>query len=291
MKAKQAKKLVGGRRLNRSYGGDAFIITLLTLFGIFFAFPLVYSINNALKPLNEIFLFPPNIFVRRPTLNNFQDLFIIMSQSWVTFSRYIFNTVFITAVGTAGLILFASMGAFVVSKYRFPGSRVFFKGVTIALMFSGYVTMIPNYLVLAKLGMVNTYLSVIVPAFAFPMGFFLLKQFMDTIPDTLLEAAKIDGAKEFGIFIWIIMPMVKPAWLTVMIFSVQQLWNIIPSHVIYSEELKTLPYALSQILITGYARAGVGAAVTVFVMIVPIVIFVLCQSNVLQTMASSGIKE
>jgi ABC-type glycerol-3-phosphate transport system permease component len=158
-------------------------------------------------------------------------------------------------------------------------------------MFSAYVRAIPNYLVMAKLGWVDTYLAVIIPAFAMPMGFFLLKQFIDTIPDTLLEAAKIDGAKEFGIFVWIIMPMIKPAWLTVMIFSVQSLWNERASTFIYSEELKTLPYALSQIVTTGIARSGVGAAVGLFIMIVPIVMFIFAQSNVLQTMASSGIKE
>ena len=288
---KKPKKLVGGRRLNRSYGGDAFIFTILIVFGAFFAYPLVYAINNAFKPMNEIFLFPPRLWVRRPTMNNFQDLFIIMSKSWVTFSRYIFNTVFITAVGTAGLILFASMGAFVVSKYKFPGAKIFFQGVIITLMFSGYVTAIPNYLVMTRLGWVDTYLSVIVPAFAMPMGFFLLKQFIDTIPDTLLEAAKVDGAKEFRIFVWIILPMIKPAWLTVMIFSVQNLWNARASNFIYSEQLKTLPFALSQIIAGGIARAGVGAAVTLFMMIVPLAVFILTQSNVLQTMANSGIKE
>jgi len=288
---KKAKKLIGGRRLNRSFGGDAFIIAILTVFGLFFAYPLVFAINNAFKPMNEIFLFPPRLFVQRPTMNNFQDLFILMSKSWVTFSRYIFNTVFITVVGTAGLIIIASMGAFVVSKYKFPGSRIFFQGVIITLMFSGYVTAIPNYLVMARLGWVDTYLSVIVPAFAMPMGFFLLKQFIDTIPDTLLEAAKVDGAKEFRIFIWIILPMIKPAWLTVMIFSVQNLWNARASNFIYSEQLKTLPYALGQIITAGIARAGVGAAVTLFVMIVPLVMFIFAQSNVLQTMANSGIKE
>jgi ABC-type glycerol-3-phosphate transport system permease component len=288
---KKMKKLIGGRRLNRSYGGDVFIFTLLTVFGLFFAFPLVFNINHAFKPLNEIFLFPPNVFVRRPTMNNFQDLFIIMSKSWVTFSRYIFNTLFVTVAGTAGLIIVAAMGAFVVSKYKFPGAKVFFSGVIITLMFSGYVTAIPNYLVMARLGWVDTYLSIIVPAFAMPMGFFLLKQFIDTIPDTLLEAAKVDGAKEFGIFAWIVLPMIKPAWLTVMIFSVQGLWNARASNFIYSEELKTLPYALSQVITTGVARAGVGAAVGLFVMIVPLICFIMAQSNVLQTMASSGIKE
>jgi ABC-type glycerol-3-phosphate transport system permease component len=288
---KKKKKLTGGRRLNRSYGGDAFIFTMLTVFGLFFAYPLVYAINNAFKPLNEIFLFPPRLWVRQPTMNNFQDLFIIMSKSWVTFSRYIFNTVLITAVGTGGLIIVASMGAFVVSKYRFPGAKLFFNVVIVTLMFSGYVTAIPNYLVMTKLGWVDTYLSVIVPAFAMPMGFFLLKQFVDTIPDTLLEAAKVDGAKEWRIFLWIILPMIKPAWLTVMIFSVQNLWNARASNFIYSEQLKTLPYALSQIISSGIARAGVGAAVTLFVMVVPLVMFIFAQSNILQTMASSGIKE
>jgi len=289
--SKKPKKLVGGKRLNRSYGGDAFIIAILTVFGLFFAYPLVFAINNAFKPLNEIFRFPPTLFVKRPTINNFQDLFILMSKSWVTFSRYIFNTVFITVVGTIGLIIVASMGAFVVSKYKFPGAKIFFNGVIITLMFSGYVTAIPNYLVMAKLGWVDTYLSVIVPAFAMPMGFFLLKQFIDTIPDTLLEAAKVDGAKEFRIFYSIVLPMIKPAWLTVMIFSVQNLWNARASNYIYSEQLKTLPYSLGQIITGGIARAGVGAAVTLFVMIVPLVMFIFAQSNVLQTMANSGIKE
>jgi len=288
---KKQKKLKGGRRLNRSYGGDAFIYVMLAAFGLFFIFPLVFSINHAFKPLNEIFLFPPNIFVRRPTINNFQDLFVIMSKSWVTFSRYIFNTVFVTAVGTAGLIIIASMGAFVVSKFKFPGAKLFFSGVIITLMFSGYVTAIPNYLVMAKLHWVDTYLAVIVPAFAMPMGFFLLKQFIDTIPDTLLEAATVDGAKEWGIFMWIVLPMIKPAWLTVMIFSVQSLWNARASNFIYSEELKTLPYALSQIITAGVARAGVGAAIGLFIMIVPLLMFIFAQSNVLQTMANSGIKE
>lgn len=281
----------GRRMANRSRSGDIFIMAILTLFGLFFAYPLVYAINNAFKPLNEIFLFPPRLFVRQPTLNNFQDLFIIMSKSWVPFSRYIFNTVFITLVGTFGHIIIASMGAYVISKYKFPGSRLFFVLVTTTLMFSGYVTAIPNYLVMTKLGWVDTYLSVIIPAFAMPLGFFLLKQFIDTIPNALIEAAKIDGAKEGRIFFQLIMPMIKPAWLTVMIFCVQNLWNARASNFIYSEELKTLPYALAQIIGGGVARAGVGAAVTLFVMIVPLVTFILSQGNVLQTMANSGIKE
>lgn len=285
------KKNRNVRKPNRSRGGDLFILSILVLFGMFFAYPLVFAINNAFKPLNEIFLFPPRLFVQQPTMANFQDLFVIMGQSWVPFSRYMFNTIFITFVGTVGHLLVASMGAYVISKYTFPGSRMFFKVVIITLMFSGHVTAIPNFLILAQLGWIDTYLAVIIPAFAMPMGFFLMKQFMDTIPNTLIEAAKIDGANEGRIYLTIVMPLVKPAWLTGMIFSVQALWNTTAGNLIYTEQLKTLPFALQQIVGGGIARAGVGAAVTLFMMIVPLTLFIVAQSNILKTMASSGIKE
>lgn len=279
------------RQPNRSRGGDIAIYIMLLLFGIFMALPLVYAINNAFKPLDEIFRYPPKFFVQNPTMTNFQDLFIIMSKSWVPFSRYIFNTVFLTFAGTAGHLLVASMGAYVLAKYVFPGSRWFFNVVITALMFTGYVTQIPSYLIMTKLHWVDTYWAVIIPAFASPMGLFLMKQFMESIPDALIEAAKIDGAKEWRIYSRIVMPMVKPAWLTLIIFSVQNLWNTTASTYIYSEELKTLPYALQQIINGGVKRAGVGSAVTLFMMIVPITIFVLSESNIIETMASSGIKD
>lgn len=255
------------------------------------AFPLVYAISSAFKPLDEIFAYPPKFFVRNPTLDNFSDLMIIMSESWVPFSRYIFNTVFITVVGTAGHLIIASMGAYVLAKYEFPGSKMFFSLVVTALMFNGYVTAIPNYLLISKLGLVDTHWAIIIPAFASPMGLFLMKQFMEGIPMALIEAAKIDGAKEWRIFIRIVMPMVKPAWLTLIIFSVQGLWNNKGSTFIFSEELKTLPYALQQIINGGVSRAGVGSAVTLVMMIVPLLTFILSESNIIETMASSGIKD
>ena len=279
------------KRPNRSKMGDIGVYAVLIFFAIFMAFPLVYAINSAFKPLDEIFIYPPRVFVKNPTFDNFQDLFVIMGKSWVPFLRYTYNTVFITAVGTGGHLLIASMGAYVLAKYRFPGSNFFFKVVITALMFNGYVTAIPNYLVMSKIGWVDTVWAIIVPAFAAPMGLFLMKQFMEGIPDALLEAAKIDGASEWRIFNKIVMPMVKPAWLTLIIFSVQNLWNTKASNFIYSEELKTLPYALQQIISGGVARAGVGSAVTLVMMIVPITIFILSQSNIIETMASSGIKD
>ncbi len=288
---KKKKFRLKRRQPGRSRGGDLGVYIILTLFGVMFAIPLVMAVCQAFKPLDELYKFPQTIFVYNPTLNNFKDLFVIMGQSWVPFSRYIFNTVFITAVGTAGRLLIASMGAYVLAKYDFPGGRKLFAMITTAIMFNGYVTDIPRYLVISGFGWIDTFLAPIIPALAAPMGLFLMKQFMEGIPDSLLEAAKIDGAKEWGIFTKIVMPNVKPAWLTLIIFAVQELWNNPQSTYIYSEELKTLPYALSQITAGGVARAGAGAAVGLFMMIVPIGIFIFSESNILETMASSGIKE
>ncbi|MCL1885089.1 MAG: carbohydrate ABC transporter permease [Defluviitaleaceae bacterium] len=283
------------RKPNRSLGGDIFIWFILTVFGIFFVFPLVFAINNAFKPLDEIFIFPPNLWVINPTMGNLQDLFIIMSRSWVTFTRYVFNTVFITAAGTLGHLLFASMGAYAVSKYEFPGSKFFFNLIITTLMFNGFVMQIPNFLILAQLGWIDTYWAVVIPAFGMPLGFFLLKQFMDTVPISLVESAKIDGAGEWMIYSRIIMPLVKPALLTAMVFSIQALWNNPQALLIHTEQLKTLPLAISQIIGSPHApnvaRAGVNAAGILVMMIVPILIFVTTQSNILKTMASSGIKE
>ena len=284
------------RRPNRSRAGDIFIICILAIFGAFFAFPLVFVINNAFKPLNELFLFPPRLFVINPTMNNLQDLFILMSRSWVPFSRYLFNTIFITATGTIGHLLIASMGAYALSKYVFPGSKAFFGLVITTLMFTGHVLAIPNFLVLAQLGWIDTYRAVIIPAFAFPLGFFLLKQFIDTVPMTLIEAAKIDGATEWYVYSRIVMPLVKPALLTGMIFSVQALWNNPQHTLIHTEQLKPLPFALQHIMgatpgAANIAHAGVAAAVTLVMIIVPILLFVVAQSNILNTMANSGIKE
>ena len=285
------KKIVKRRKPNRSVVGDVVIYFLLFLIALAMVFPLVFAVSSALKPLDELFLFPPKVFAQNPTMDNFQDLFVTMGKSWVTFSRYIFNTVFITVVGTAGHLIIASMGAFVLAKYEFPGSKLFFSIVVTALMFKGYVTAIPNYLMISKLGWIDTYWAIIVPAFAAPMGLFLMKQFMEGLPMSLVEAAMIDGASRWKIFIQIIMPNVKPAWLTLIIFSVQNLWNNKAATFIYSEEKKTLVYALQQIQSGGIARTGQAAAVTVVVMVVPILIFVLSESQILETMASSGLKD
>ena len=288
---RQHKKLIKRRKPHRSVWGDILLYFFLLLVAMVMVFPIVYAVSSALKPLDELFMFPPRIFAQNPTLDNFSDLFVTMGKSWVTFSRYLFNTVFITGVGTAGHLIIASMAAFVLAKYDFPGGKTFFRLVTVAMMFSGYVTAIPNYLIINALGWVDTYWAIIIPAFASPMGLFLMKQFMEGLPTSLIEAAKIDGASEWKVFADIVMPNVKPAWMTLIIFSVQALWNNKAATFIYSEERKTLVYALQQIQSGGIARTGQGAAVLVVVMIVPIAIFIFSESQILETMASSGLKD
>ncbi|MBT9138116.1 MAG: L-arabinose transport system permease protein AraQ [Syntrophomonadaceae bacterium] len=281
------------KRITRSTGGDLLILMLLAFGGIFMALPMAFAVSNAFKPLNELFLFPPQFFVRHPTLDNFHDLFVLMSDSWVPFSRYVFNTVFITLAGTAGHVVVASMGAYVLAKHKFPGSEPFFKIVILSLMFAPQITAIPNYVTMSLLGWIDSHKSVIIPAWAASLGLFLMKQFIEQmVPDSILESARIDGASEWHIFWRMVMPIVKPAWLTLIILSFQGLWGATGGNFIYSEVLRTLPFALS--LITAgapIARAGVGAAVALIMMVIPIGVFVFNQSKVVQTMGTSGLKE
>lgn len=282
-----------GIQLNRRIFGEILNVVALGLFGLVFILPIVYTICNAFKPSDELFLFPPKLFPQRPTLENFSDLSALMGESWVPFSRYVFNTILITAAGTAAHVIFASMAAYVLGKYEFPGSKAFFAMVTAALMFSPIVTSVPNMLIMSGLGWMDTYWAVIIPAIGQPLGLFLMKQFMETLPDSILEAALIDGARQPRIFFKIVMPAMKPAWLTLIIFSAQNLWNTGGNIGFYirSEELKNLPYALNSILTGGVARAGAGSAVGLLLISVPIIIFILAQSNIIDTMTTSGMKE
>ena len=278
--------------LNRSAGGDAGITFMLTILGVIMFFPMYYVVIQSLKPLDELFMFPPRFYVMKPTFDNFADLFTLMGDSWVPFSRYIFNTVFITICGTLGNLVFASMAAYSLAKLRFPGRNAIFQLIVMSLMFHSTVNQVTHFIILSAFGWVDTYLSIVVPSMASTMGLYLMKQFMESsVPDTVLESARLDGASEFRTFLIIAMPMVKPAWLTLMIECFKGLWNSGSSIYIHSEELKTFNYAIGQIISGGIARSGAGAASIVIMMIVPIGIFVLNQSKIIETMGSSGMKD
>jgi ABC-type glycerol-3-phosphate transport system permease component len=276
-------------RLNRVL----FYIAMAGLVG-FTALPIVYMVSTAFKPLDELFLYPPRFFVQKPTLRNFFDLLTATDSSIVPFTRYIFNSVFISAAIVVGTLVICSLGAFVLSKFKLPGANALFAIIISALMFSPQVTQIPTYMVISNLGMLDTYWALILPKLAVAYNIFLMKQFIDQIPDPLLEAAHIDGASEWKVFWRIIMPVCKPAWSTLIIFSFIANWNDYFSPLVFttSEAMKTLPLAL-QTIAGGpgvVARSGALAAGTFLITLPPILIFLAFQKMVMNTMVHSGIK-
>ncbi len=278
--------------LNRSRGGDVGIAIFLILMGAFLFLPMLYTILQSLKPLDELWMFPPRFYVISPTLKNFKDLYMLMSDSWVPFSRYIFNTVFISVAGTVGNLLFSSMCAYALAKIKFPGSKGIFKLIVASLMFHTTVSAIANYITLSTLRWIDTYLAIIIPAWGSTLGLYLMKQFMESsVNNAVLESARIDGAGEWRTFWTIAMPMVKPAWLTLIVYSFQHLWNAGTSIYIQSEQLKSFNYAVTQLVNDGISRQGASAASTVIMMMVPILVFVITQSNIIETMGSSGMKD
>ena len=278
--------------LSRSAGGDAGITFLLVILGVFMFLPMVYAISQSLKPLDELWMYPPRFFAKNPVLTNFRDLFMLMNTSWVPFSRYIFNTILISVGGTFGHLFLASLCAYALAKIKFPGARVMFQTVQTSLMFHSTITAVCSFMIMSAFRMIDTLWAVIVPAWASTLGLYLMKQFMDTnVHDTVLESARLDGARELHIWWTIAMPMVKPAWLTLIIYSFQGLWNSGSSIYIYSEQWKSFNYAIGQITAGGIRRAGASAAAMVLMMAVPIIVFVVSQSNIIETMGSSGMKD
>ena len=278
--------------LARSAGGDAGISFILIILGLFMFLPMYYVIIQSLKPLDELWMYPPRFYVMAPTFKNYRDLFTLMNISWVPFSRYIFNTVFTSVAGTFGHLLLASMAAYALAKIKFPGRNAMFQMVQMSLMFNATVTAITQFILMSALGWLDSYLAIIVPAWCSSLGLYLMKQFMDTnVNDSVLESARLDGAGEFKTFWVIAMPMVKPAWLTLIIYSFQGLWNAGASMYIYSEQYKSFNYAIGQILAGGIKRQGAAGAAQVIMMLVPISVFVISQSNIIETMGSSGMKD
>lgn len=278
--------------MNRSRAGNVMVWIVLIVAGLFMSIPLVYAVVSSLKPFEEIFIFPPKLYVVNPTLDNYKNLFSLSEDLVVPFSRYLFNSFFI-AVGTTVLqIVFASMAAYPLAKGNFPGKNVIFNTIVFSLMFVSQVTFLPQYIIMAKLNLLNTYWSLLLPTIGSSMGLFLMKQFMEQIPLAIIESARLDGASEARIVFSLVFPNVKPAWLTLAIFTFQGMWNTSGSSYIFDEDLKLLPMALSQITSSNAtARMGVGMATTVILMIPPILFFILSQSNVVKTMAFAGIKE
>jgi len=280
------------KRFTRSSFGNFIFFTILIAAGLFTILPLIYSVITSFKPLSELLAFPPKFYVVRPTFKNYSILPELLSNLDVPFSRYIFNTIFLSIIITLLYTLIASASAFVMCQVKNRWTKLLFALVQFSLLYNATTLSIPRYIIFSKMGVIDTYLAYILPMLPSTMGVFLIKQYMDgAIPDALIEASRIDGANVVRIFWQVVMPLVKPAWMTLILFSFRDAWAIQPDGTIFSESLKTLPNIMSQITSSGIARSGSAMAATVLLMITPILVYMVTQSNVLETMSSAGIKE
>ncbi|WP_413303275.1 carbohydrate ABC transporter permease [Bacillus sp. 1P10SD] len=270
----------------------AFLIPL----ALFMALPIIFIFFHAFKPIDELFAYPPRFFVEKPTLQNFSDLFGQANESGIPMSRYLFNSIVITLIVVVVTIVISTMAGYALSKKDFKMKKVIFEINTLALMFVPAAVAIPRYLLIEKLGLINTFLVHIVPLLAMPIGLFLVKQFIDQIPNELIEAAKLDGASDFHIFTKIILPLVKPAIATIAILSFQLVWNSVESSTLYvnDEGLKTFAFYMStltsQVSGNNVAGSGMAAAASLIMFVPNLIIFIILQSQVMNTMAHSGIK-
>lgn len=285
------KDAFAAKRHARSVWGNILTWFIILLIGFFLALPLIYSVASSLKPYNEIYIFPPKILVSDPTFDNFIDLFNLCSNLTIPFSRYLFNSLLITFVVTVLQIVISSMCAYPLAKNKFPGSKMIFSVMVTSLLFVSAVTFLPQYMIVSKLKLLNTVFAMILPAISGTFGVFLMKQFMEGVPDSIIEAARIDGCSEYTVFWRIMMPNVRPAWLTLTVFSFQGIWNSGGQQFVFRDDLRTLPVIIQQLTNAGYARVGVSAASTVFLMLPPIILFIIVQSQVVETMAHAAIKE
>jgi ABC-type glycerol-3-phosphate transport system permease component len=286
-----------GTKINPSKSDISHIkfYAILIPMAILMTLPIIYLISTAFKPMDELFAYPPRFFVRNPTLENFEDLGYVMTMSGIPLSRYMFNSVFSSFLIVAGTLLISVYAAYILSKKDFKSKKLLFSINTLSLMFVPVAVRIPRYLIIEKSGLLDTLVILILPMLAMPVGLFLIKQFMDQVPDAVLEAARIDGANDFRMLHKIIIPMIKPAIVTVAILAFQVSWNTADASMFYvnSESLKTFAYYMAAIsTATGNSVAGQGiAAAGALVLFIPnLVIFIIMQSNVVNTMAHSGIK-
>ncbi len=279
------------RQAGKKHGGTIAIGLFLFILGLFMLLPIYLTIVMSVKPVEELFIFPPQMYTLRPTLDNFSDMFEALRSNRVPFSRYVFNSVAVTVSVTFLQCVFSSMAAFVLAKCKFPFSKFINGLIVTSLLYQNNVIYIMQYIVMSEMGIIDTPLALIFPAVASPMGLFLMRQSISTIPDSMIEAAKVDGAGLFRICWQIVMPNQKPALMTLIIFAFQGAWNIQAGSVVFQEQYKTLPTVVSQAASSGLARAGVAMAAAVFMLIPPIIVFMLAQKQVIETMAHSGIKD
>lgn len=284
-------KHINPQRFDR---GQIKILLFLLPLTVFMALPIVFIVNHAFKPMEELFAFPPTFFVRHPTLDNFTRLVKFSRTSGVPLSRYLFNSLAVTVITVVLSLLLTTLSAFALSKIRFRGREMMLKINQLAIMFVATAVLIPRYLVICGLGLIDTVWAHVLPLLAMPVALFLVKQFTDQVPDSLIEAAHLDGANDLQVYWNIVLPIIRPAIATAMVLVFQQVWTNMEtsSYFTNDESMKTLTFYMNTLVNANNTVAGQGvAAAASLIMFVPnLVLFILCQSSVMNTMATSGIK-
>ena len=287
---------IQGKKMNptRFHKSQLKFYAILIPMAIVMGLPIVYIFSQALKPLDELFIYPPKFFAQKPSLDNFKKLIESMLGSEVPIYRYFFNSILSTLLTVICTIFITAFAGYALSKKDFKAKGLIFEINTAALMFVGAAVKIPKYLVIYYSGLIDNFWVHIIPGLAMPVGLFLVKQFMDQIPDALIEAARIDGAKDFQIFMKVIMPLSKSSLATVVILTFQAAWNAIEASELYlnADNMKTFAYYMTTLTTTGNDVVGIGqAAAATLIMFIPnLIIFIFMQKNVMSTMAHSGIK-
>lgn len=296
MRVKRRKKgNFQGSRINPrffSFGQVKFYLILIPL-AMFMILPVIMILNRAFMPLGELFAFPPHIWVHNPTLNNFKSLFALSSTTGVPLLRYLLNSVIVTVLTMLLNLVITILGAYTFSKKNFKGKAALFEINQLALMFVPTAVAISRYMVIVELKLTDTWLVHVLPLAAMPVGLFLVKQFTDQIPDALIEAAVMDGAREMTIIRKIIVPLIRPALATSIVLTFQQVWMAVEAsnNYVNDDSMRTLAYYLNSLSTNNtVAAAGMTAAASVILFVPNLIIFICMQSQVMNTMSHSGIK-
>jgi len=268
--------------------GKWWLYVLLTVAVVVVAAPFVWMVLGSLKPTTELRQVPPTWWPENPSLDNYSQLF-----SRLSFGTYFANSAIVAVVVTAGNLLFCSMLGYALAMLEFRGKKLVFVAVLATLMIPGVVTFVPLFVLVANAGLVDTLPGLMLPFLAAPFGVFLMRQFISTLPDELIQAARIDGAGELRIFFSIILPLCGPALATLGILTFLGSWNnfLWPLVVAQTEDKYTLPVALALYAVGQNAtQYGLLLAGSVVVVLPVLAIFLALQRHIMQGIAMTGIK-
>lgn len=268
--------------------GRAAVHVLVYTLALLMLFPFLWMVSTSLKPEDEVFTWPPRLLPWPPQWSNYRDAWAI-----APFGRYFFNTAFV-AVSITGVSLFLnSLAAYAFARLQFRGRDLLFMLLLATTMIPFQVTMIPTFLILERLGWLDTYLGLTVPGFASAFGIFMLRQFMLSIPEDLLDAARIDGATEFRVYGQIVLPLTKPALATLATFTFMGAWNdfTLPLMVVKSDEMRTLTLAVAALSSGLYVMSfPLMMAAATFVVLPVLVAFLAAQRFFTRSIVLGGFK-